>query len=136
MRWVVVDPGVLVSALIKPEGPPGDLWRAVERGEVELIVSPLLPKELADVLGRGKFRRYVTADEAARFVDEVADVGTLVPDPPTIAGATPDPKDDYLVTLARVAAAEAIVSGDNGLLAMRSSELLVVSPREASDALS
>jgi hypothetical protein len=135
VRRLVVDPGVLVSALIKREGPPGQLWLAVERGDVDLIVSALLLQELADVLGRAKFRRYVTADEAERFVADVVALGMLVPDPQAVHGVTPDPKDDYLVALAQVAQADALVSGDRAVLGADVPGLSIVTPRTAVEVL-
>ncbi|MGH9267963.1 MAG: PIN domain-containing protein [Acidimicrobiales bacterium] len=51
---LVVDPGVLVSALITPLGPPAQLWQAVRAGRVQLIVSPRLLAELAGVLEPGE----------------------------------------------------------------------------------
>jgi putative PIN family toxin of toxin-antitoxin system len=53
---VVIDPAVLVSALISPLGNPAVLWQAVRDERLELITSPRLLAELAGVLQRQKFR--------------------------------------------------------------------------------
>ena len=72
MERVVLDPGVLVSALITPHGNPAKLWQAVVDQRLEIAVCPRLLAELAGVLERSKFRSYVTLEEAQAFVAEVA----------------------------------------------------------------
>jgi len=47
VRRVVVDPGVLVSAIITPCGPPAEIVRAVREDRLTLIVSPHLRQALA-----------------------------------------------------------------------------------------
>ncbi len=118
MQRAVPDPGVLVSALISPEGPPALLLAAAQAGAVELFVSPMLLEELGRVLEREKFRRYVDLDIARAFVRWVRAEAIFVPDP---AVAPPlrsiDPGDDYLIALAYAESAQ-IVSGDAHLLVL------------------
>lgn len=128
MRRVVVDPGVLVSAIITPLGPPAEVVCAIREGRVAFVVSPHLLAELLGVLRREKFRRYVTIDEAEQYVAGLASLGETLPDPEAIDRITRDPSDDYLVALARRAGADAIVSGDSDLLALERSKPPVVSP--------
>lgn len=54
----VVDPNVLVSALISPNGVPARILTASEEGRFRLVVSERLVVELRDVLVRPKFHRY------------------------------------------------------------------------------
>lgn len=135
MRRLVLDPGVLVSALITPSGPPAALWQAVRTRRIVLIVSPVLLAELGTVLGRDRFRRYASVEEADRFFTEVARLGVSFLDPPAAASLTTDPKDDYLVALAQVAQADALVSGDGAVLAARVAGLSVVTPRTAIESI-
>jgi uncharacterized protein len=116
VRRVVLDPGVLVSALITPAGAPARLLREIRGGSLELIVSPLLLEELSDVLGRQKFRRYVPLESARDYVDLLAREAFAAPDPdtpPPLRSADPD--DDYLISLAHSQNA-ILVSGDKHLL--------------------
>jgi putative PIN family toxin of toxin-antitoxin system len=109
---VVLDPGVLVSGFITAEGPPGqivDLWR---RGEFELIVSDALLAELHDVPQRPRLAARADAREARTYVAGLRRGAIAIDDPPTAAGLTPDPGDDYIVALARAGRADLIVSGD------------------------
>jgi predicted nucleic acid-binding protein len=57
----------------------------------------------------------------------------LVDDPSSQPGLTPDPGDDYLVALARKAAAECIVSGDAHLTQRADAEPPALTPREFLD---
>ena len=117
MLRAVLDPGVLVAALLSRTGVPArvlDRWLA---GDFDLIVSATLLGELDRVLARPKFRAYLTDDEAAVYVAALARQAVVIDDPPAAGGLTPDPGDDYLVALARAAGADALVSGDSHLAA-------------------
>lgn len=116
MARAVLDPGVLVSALITPTGTPAKLLTATRSGSFELIVSPLLLEELRFVLLREKFRRYVDLDVVDHYVELLGQDAAIAADPaepPPIRCADPD--DDYLIALAHSRSA-ALVSGDGHLL--------------------
>lgn len=130
MLRVVLDPGVLISALISRSGSPAQLILLWHQGSFDLLVSPLLLNELAGALTRAKFRRYVSHTETTRFVVLLRHLGEFVEDPPAESGLTPDPGDDYLVTLGRAAGADYIVSGDQHLLQIRDARPPVLAPSE------
>jgi putative PIN family toxin of toxin-antitoxin system len=125
----VLDPGVLVSALITPTGTPAKLLSASRIGSFELIVSPLLLEELRLVLRRKKFRRYVDLDGVDQYVELLGRDAAMAVDPaepPPIRCVDPD--DDYLIALAHSRSA-AIVSGDGDLLEL-AEEIPVFTPSE------
>jgi putative PIN family toxin of toxin-antitoxin system len=116
VRRVVLDPGVLVSALISPTGAPARLLAQARAGDLELIVSPLLLAELEGVLARRKFRRYIDLDtvrEYLELLDREAFAALDPENPPPLRSADPD--DDYLIALAHSQNA-LLVSGDKHLL--------------------
>lgn len=116
MRRVVLDPGVLVSALITPSGTPAKLLELARNGALELIASPLLLGELERVLAREKFRRYVDLYAVRDYVGLLRRDAVVAEDPaeePPLRSADPD--DDYLIALAFSQKA-ALVSGDKHLL--------------------
>lgn len=80
------------------------------------MASPHLLEELATVLARNKFRRYVTLEEAEGYVETLGRRVEFHPDSSAYDAVTSDPDDDYLVALARAVEADAIVSGDDDLL--------------------
>ncbi len=140
MQRVVADANVLVSAAIarSPQAPSVLTLDAALDGRVELITSPLLLREVTMVLARPRLRKYVSAEEATRFVADLAAQTTLLVDAP---GPHPavcrDPRDDYLVALAQTNAVEAIVSGDLDLLAIDPGQLTVkiITPRQFAERL-
>jgi uncharacterized protein len=116
VRRAVLDPSVLVSALISPSGVPAKLLLEARSGRFELIVSPLLLEELEEVLRREKFRRYVGLDAVEAYLSVLGRDASFAADPeapPPIRCA--DPGDDYLIALAHDQNA-ALVSGDSHLL--------------------
>lgn len=131
---VVVDANVLVSAVISQAGPPRAIVQAWVEPRFELIASPALLDELGDVLARPRFRRWVSIEVAPEFVDGLADDAVIVDDPPA-PGLSPDPDDDYLITLARATAADYLVSGDRHLLDLPDPDPPVLTPRQFLDLL-
>jgi putative PIN family toxin of toxin-antitoxin system len=125
----VLDPGVLVSALITPTGIAAKVLRAAREGKIDLLVSRLLLDELESVLRRNKFRRYLDLDHVSAGIRLLLDEGQLVEDPegpPPLRCA--DPHDDYLIALAHQEEA-ALVSGDHHLLDLAGT-IPVFSPSE------
>lgn len=96
---------------------------------------PPAPGELAAVLGRSKFRRYTTADEARAFVAEVAHRSHRVSDPPDVAPVSRDPNDDYLFALAQMTGSRAVISGDRDLTVLDDPPVPVLTPAGAVETL-
>jgi len=130
VRRAVLDPGVLVSALITPAGRPARLVAEARAGELELIVSPRLLDELEGVLGREKFRRYVDLDAVDDYLALLRRTATAAADPlePPAVRST-DPDDDYLIALAQACNA-VLVSGDSDLLDLAERGAPICSPAD------
>jgi putative PIN family toxin of toxin-antitoxin system len=141
MLRVVADANVLISAALarSPQAPSVLTLDAALDGRIELVTSPLLLREVAMVLARPRLQKYLSAEEAARFLSDLAAQTTLLVDskdpPPAVCR---DPRDDYLVALATSSGAEAIVTGDLDLLAIDPDQLSfeVLTPRQLTDRLS
>lgn len=73
------DTNVLVAAAITPRGLCGRLLDAAIEGRWEPVVSPQLLAEFQSVLTRDKFRRWLSEDEASRFVADVAVLAEVMP---------------------------------------------------------
>ena len=123
----VLDPNVIISALLSPSGAPARTLVAWQQGEYELVVSPLLLAELERALTYPKLRRRIPAAEAERVVAWLASAAIVGSDPdwpPPLRSA--DPGDDYLLALAESEHA-VLVSGDDHLLSM-AADLPIHSP--------
>jgi uncharacterized protein len=132
---VVIDPGVLISAVLTVGGAPAqsvDRWR---EGEFDLIVSPKLLDELVEVLERPRFRPFLDELEARALAVTLREEALLIDDPSDPPAVTPDPDDDYLVALALVGRADVIVSGDSHLIDLVDAPVAVMRPREFLDEL-
>lgn len=113
---VVLDTNVLVSALLSRTGAPARLLELWFAGEIEVVVSPALLRELEQTLELPKLRSRVTQAQAQAFLALLGRAAELVEDPaidPPVRAADPD--DDYLVALAAAEHA-VLVSGDVHLL--------------------
>jgi putative PIN family toxin of toxin-antitoxin system len=130
VRRVVIDSNVLISARLSPRGSPGRMLAAWLDGRFELIVSPALLAELGGVLERPKFRRWLTVEEARAFVQMLHVSATVLNDPPQQHHDLRDPDDSYLVTLARSAKADYLISGDGDLTSLQSPQPPVMKPAD------
>ena len=114
-RWVL-DTNTLVSRMLLPAGTAG---RAVDHALAlgVLLASNETLAELADVLGRPKFDRWVSLAERQRFIALLGGVCRRV-DIGHRVQACRDPRDDKFLHVALNGEAEAIITGDQDLLAL------------------
>jgi len=115
----VLDTNVVASALLWG-GTPERLIEAAGEGTLELVTSEALLAELAGILGRPKFahklgEKNVAATEIVSRYREIAEIVAAVP---IEESALRDPDDAAVLACAIAASAEAIVSGDDDLLAL------------------
>lgn len=129
----VLDPNVLISALLSPRGAPAELLVRWLAGDFEFVVSRRLLTELRRALRYPSLRPAISADDADVFVERLRALATLAPDPQRPPRRSADPDDDYLIALAQAQRA-VLVSGDRHLLEL-AGRLPVLSPREFRDSL-
>ena len=112
----VFDTNTLISAALLEHSTPARAFRfALERGRVLLSSATL--GELAEVLRRQKFDRYVTPNERDEFLEALVDRAFLI-EPLEEIQACRDPKDDKFLELAISGRADSIVTGDDDLLVL------------------
>lgn len=115
---LVVDTNLWISRLLMPNGTAA---RAVDHAlawGVPLMSEATLA-ELADVLARPKFDRYVSLDDRQGFLQRLGGVVRIVTVTQTIR-ACRDPKDDKFLDVAVSGDASLIVTGDQDLLVLHS----------------
>ena len=127
MIRAVLDAHVLVSAVLS--GAPAQIIRKWTEGSFDVVVCPMLIGELERALAYPKVRSYVSPDDAEQFVASLVQAAMHVEDPSHIEAVTADPDDDYLVALVRSSGAQALVSGDRAVQALRLPDVLILSPR-------
>jgi len=112
----VVDTNVLISHLLMPDSTPGKaLKRALHMGE--LLVSDDTLTELAEVINRPKFDKYLSSQDRRKFFEILAPLCIRVEIIQPIQ-ACRDPKDDKFLEVAINGSADFILSGDSDLLAL------------------
>ncbi len=118
---VVLDTNVLVSALLWP-GNPTKLIEFAADGVVQLFASKLLIEEFSDVLQRPKLavRVAATGMSATELVQQYQRLAHRVTASKLITRISRDIDDDAVLACAITAKADAIVSGDQDLLTLRS----------------
>jgi putative PIN family toxin of toxin-antitoxin system len=125
---VVVDTGVLSGRLLRPQSIPALAVRKIVAGGT-LLIADLLIEELAGVLARPKFARYVDAGDVRDFVAALAGIAERV----TVTAHVRicrDPKDDHILALAQSGQANVIVTGDGDLLALNPfGSIRILTPR-------
>ena len=113
---VVVDTNVWLSRLLLSNSVSA---RAVDKALVrfEIVVSEASAEELADVLSREKFDRYVSLQDREEFLRRLLQVTTMVTVLSEITDCG-DPKENRFLALALDSESDCIVSGDDHLLAL------------------
>jgi putative PIN family toxin of toxin-antitoxin system len=102
VRHAVLDTNILVSALIRPEGPPGQVMAAVKRGELVPVFSRAVFAEYEEVLRRPRLRLEPEKVDAA--LDTMRAVGTVVQgEPPAPPAGLPDGSDWPFIACAQAA---------------------------------
>lgn len=113
---VVIDTNAWISRLLLADSVAA---RAVDKAmaRFEVVVSEASVDELADVLSRKKFDRYVSLQDREEFLRRLLQVTTMVPVLSEITDCR-DPKDNRFLALALDSQSDCIVSGDDDLLAL------------------
>ncbi|HMQ76046.1 MAG TPA: putative toxin-antitoxin system toxin component, PIN family [Flavobacteriales bacterium] len=114
---LVVDVNVLVSALVRGDG--HFIRDVFNKQRFTVLVSPEFEREFADVVQRPSMRKYFTAQEAERAMVRVLGLTERLKNDPPLKAICRDPKDDYLLALAKAAKADLLVTGDDDLLVLK-----------------
>lgn len=112
-RWVI-DTNTLISRLLLSHSVPAQaVTKALQHGD--LLVSDATLEELAEVLERPKFDKYLSSEERRTFFTLLSRVAIRVEILRPIL-ACRDPKDDKFLSVAVSGNADAIITGDEDLL--------------------
>lgn len=130
---LVLDTNTLISRMLLPHGVAG---RAVDKAMAvgTLLGSEETLAELADVLARPKFDRYVSLAERQQFLRLLCGVMRTIPIAHRIQVCR-DPNDDRLLHVALNGDAQWLITGDQDLLVLasgfwQSHNLRILSPAE------
>jgi putative PIN family toxin of toxin-antitoxin system len=105
---IVLDTNVLVSGLLSPYGPPGEIVRLVSSGMMSLCLDARIVAEYHDVLTRPRFG--FDGDAVADLLAYLESCGEMVASAP-LRVRLPDPDDEAFLEVALAGAADCLVTG-------------------------
>ena len=128
---VVLDTNVLVSALLMDSSPPAQLIMHWRRGRFDLLTAAPQLDELRRVTRYPKLRARLKPALAGRLINDLRRVAVRVETLPSVE-VSPDPYDNYLLSIASGGTADDFVTGDKAdLLALgQYASTRIVSVRE------
>jgi putative PIN family toxin of toxin-antitoxin system len=115
MNRVILDTNLWISFLIS--GRLKKLDDLIDRDEIVFLFSPELLGEFIDVARRPKFRRYFPHDRIEEVLSLFDSFGELV-ETSSRSDVCRDPKDNFLLSLAKDGAADFLITGDSDLLSI------------------
>jgi putative PIN family toxin of toxin-antitoxin system len=130
---LVLDTNIVTSGLLWRGTPYQLLTHVKETRSLQLVSSPALLDELADVIMRKQFvkRLALIEQSSAQVLADYLQVVELV-EPVSIPPTFRDPDDDAVLACALAAHADLIVSGDDDLLILSTFEgIPIVTPAVA-----
>ena len=132
MTRVVVDANVLASGIAgHADSPSRRLLDALAADRIEALLCNRILQELDRALQRPYFAARVTAVERQQADAVLRAAADVLADPVAPPAVVRDPRDDYLVALARAARVDAIITGDRDLLDHEGLEPPALTPRAA-----
>ena len=129
----LLDTNSLISALLVPPGPSGQIVRQWRAGQFELAVSPDTLAELIDVLHRRHIlKKYpISESDIESYLNYLRNFAEVAPGALVLDAVPDDPKDNHVLAAAIETSCEYIVSGDRHLLDLREFQnIRIVTPRE------
>jgi putative PIN family toxin of toxin-antitoxin system len=106
---IALDTNVLVSGLLQPFGPSGQIVRLVASGELVLCHDARILAEYREVLFRQKFR--FDPERVEALLEEIRAGGIPVAAGP-LAVRLPDPDDEPFLEVALAGGAQCLVTGN------------------------
>jgi hypothetical protein len=135
---VVLDANVYISAILRPEGPPGQIVeRFLRDNAFEIVLSAAIVDETIRALAYPKVRKHLRAGvDANLWFEDIIVLAHLVADVDELAAVSVDADDDKYLAAAIEGRATLVVSGDPDLLTIKEHEgVRIVTPRAFLDLL-
>jgi uncharacterized protein len=119
MDRLILDTNIWISFLLSKDLTKID--SIIANREIELIISQALIDEIIEVTQRPKFKKYFDLDDVELLVKLLIDKATFIYTE-SIVDVCRDPKDNFLLGLAKDANATHLLTGDKDLLELKKFE--------------
>ena len=106
---IVLDTNVLVSGLLTPFGPSGEIVRMLSAGELILYIDARILSEYEEVLHRPKFK--FDKDNISLLLDFIRLYGQFVSSMP-LKNRLPDPDDEPFLEVAIAGKVRSLITGN------------------------
>ena len=106
---IVLDTNVLVSGLLTPFGPSGEIVRMVSSGELIVCIDARILSEYKEVLDRPKFK--FNKDHISNLLDFIKQYGQFISSLP-LKIRLPDPDDEPFLEVAIAGKVWSLVTGN------------------------
>ncbi len=129
---VILDTNLWISYLISKRLSKID--ELFDRKDLILLFSEELLEEFVEVAGRAKFRKYFSVGNIEELLSLFDEFGEMV-DVSSQVNLCRDPKDNFLLELAKDGNADFLVTGDKDLLVLNPFRggVKIITPREFLD---
>ena len=117
---IIIDTNLWISYLLK--GGASALDSIIESNSVVLLFSDELLEEFIDVAVRPKFRKYFSTEDLISLLHQIEVRGEFVKVESSVQVCR-DPKDNFLLALAKDAQATHLLTGDDDLISIGTFEL-------------
>ncbi|MEI6729625.1 MAG: putative toxin-antitoxin system toxin component, PIN family [Pseudomonadota bacterium] len=115
----VIDTNIFISYLLLPNSRPAKIITLWQRGKFDVLTAKPQIDELMTVTRYPKIKERISSVLAGRLINELRDLSIMVDYLPKV-GVSPDPYDNYLLSIAIGGGADYFVSGDKtDLLALK-----------------
>ncbi|MFZ5652536.1 MAG: putative toxin-antitoxin system toxin component, PIN family [Bacillota bacterium] len=130
---VVLDTNVIISGLLVPDGPPGEIIHLWIENKLTVVLSQALIEEYLEVISRPKFKNMGTLLDRQDILINLIELNRTVFVNPkeSLVVIQDDPEDNRVLECAAEGAAEFIISGDSHLLGLKEfRRIRIVTPAE------
>jgi uncharacterized protein len=108
---VVIDTNIFISYLLVPASQPAKIIALWQRGKFDVLTAQPQIDELMRVTRYPKIKERISTVLAGRFINELRDLSIMVDDLPFV-DVSPDPYDNYLLSICSGGFADYLVTGD------------------------
>ena len=119
MVRAILDTNLWISYLISKR--LSEIDELFERDDLVLLFSEVLLDEFIEVAGRSKFRSYFPAKDVEELLSLFDEFGEIV-EVTSEVDLCRDPKDNFLLALAKDGQADFLITGDEDLLVIKKFE--------------
>lgn len=108
---VVLDTNIIISALLMPASQPAKIITHWQNGKFTLLTAEPQIEELMRVTRYPKIRERISPSLTGRLINELRNLSVTVDYLPVV-DVSPDPYDNYLLSIASGGLADYLVTGD------------------------